>query len=64
MPMRKPPQSSELIWKIASFDQLSTAELYAILKLRSEVFVVEQNCPSLDADGFDADAVHLWAEKE
>lgn len=62
--MRKPPQSSELIWKIASFDQLSTAELYAILKLRSEVFVVEQNCPYLDADGFDADAVHLWAEKE
>lgn len=41
------------------FDQLTPLELYAIMALRQEVFVVEQNCPYLDADGKDIQAWHL-----
>ncbi len=41
------------------FDQLTPHELYAIMALRQEVFVVEQNCPYLDADGRDQDSWHL-----
>ena len=44
-------------WKI--FDKLSNNDLYAILHLRQEVFVVEQNCPYLDADNSDQNAFHL-----
>lgn len=44
------------------FDTLSVAELHAILRLRSEVFVVEQNCAYGDVDGLDALAgsTHHW----
>ena len=38
---------------IKTFQELNTEELYAILHLRAEVFVVEQNCPYLDLDGKD-----------
>jgi len=44
-----------------SFAQLTTHELYAILKLRSEVFVVEQNCVFLDADDKDQFSYHIMA---
>ena len=49
----------------ASFRNLDTTTLYEILKLRSEVFVVEQNCPYLDPDGRDTEpgTRHLWAER-
>lgn len=55
---------NDIIWKIKSFENLSNKELYEILKLRQEVFIVEQTCYYLDADGYDEKAVHLWAEKE
>lgn len=45
--------------KCVPFYELSHDELYAILALRQEVFVVEQNCPFLDADGKDQIALHL-----
>lgn len=51
-------------WILKSFDELTTPELYAILKLRSEVFVVEQDCVYLDADGKDTAALHLFARSE
>lgn len=53
-------------WTCKKFDELSAAELYTILKLRSEVFVVEQNCVYLDADGKDAQSYHLcgWLNNE
>ena len=54
----------EIIWKIKSFQEFSSHELYEILKIRQEVFVVEQKCYYLDADGDDHKAVHIWAEKE
>jgi ElaA protein len=49
----------------ASFAELDTATLYKILMLRSEVFVVEQNCVYLDLDGLDPapDTRHLWIER-
>jgi len=46
-------------WQWRSFDQLSTRELYHLLQLRQQVFVVEQNCPYLDADGLDEESLHL-----
>ncbi|MGZ5263786.1 MAG: GNAT family N-acetyltransferase [Kaistella sp.] len=54
----------EVIWKVKTFSQLSTEELYEILKIRQEVFIVEQTCFYLDADGYDEKAVHVWAEKD
>jgi ElaA protein len=42
-----------------SFDQLTPAELYSILQLRSEVFVVEQNCVFQDMDGRDPQCFHV-----
>jgi ElaA protein len=49
----------ELSWKCKTFKELSVDELYAILRLRSEVFVVEQNCVFLDADDKDQECYHL-----
>ena len=51
--------------RIASFAELDAATLYKILMLRSEVFVVEQNCVYLDLDGLDpqTEARHLWIER-
>jgi ElaA protein len=47
-------------WRLAPFSALSAAELYAALALRQRVFVVEQQCAYLDADGRDARAWHLF----
>ena len=41
------------------FQDLTATELYEILALRQAVFVVEQNCPYLDADGVDLKSWHL-----
>ena len=46
-------------WTAKHFDELSTKELYTILRLRSEVFVVEQNCVFLDMDNKDIYCHHL-----
>jgi ElaA protein len=46
-------------FKIKLFKDLLITELYEVLKLRSEVFVVEQNCVYLDADGKDEMALHV-----
>ena len=48
---------------IKKFSELSTEEIYHILKLRSEVFVVEQNCVYQDIDEKDQKAIHLFIEK-
>ncbi|MDN7138002.1 GNAT family N-acetyltransferase [Pseudidiomarina sp. 1ASP75-14] len=53
--------SQQLTWITKSFAELSTRELYQLLQLRQEVFVVEQTCPYLDADGLDDQATHLYA---
>ena len=48
---------------VKKFSELSTEELYSIMELRVAVFVVEQNCPYLEIDGLDRDAVHVWLEE-
>ena len=53
----------ELAWHDRSFAELAVAELYAIIALREMVFVVEQKCTYLDADGADPSSRHLWAER-
>lgn len=50
-----------LAWHERAFDELRPAELYAITALRERVFVVEQRCLYLDADGIDPRCRHLWA---
>ncbi|HEY9759192.1 MAG TPA: GNAT family N-acetyltransferase [Oculatellaceae cyanobacterium] len=53
-----------IVWTYQSFDQLSTKELYEIIQLREKIFVVEQNCPYLDADGKDIKSMHLSGRTE
>ena len=48
-----------LTFKIKRFNELSLSELYLLLQLRSEVFVVEQNCVYQDIDGKDEKAIHV-----
>jgi ElaA protein len=51
-------------FKIKPFPELSTNELYQMLQLRSEVFVVEQNCVYQDIDGKDQKAIHVLGYSE
>jgi len=51
-------------WSCKSFQTLQPGELYAILQLRNEVFVVEQNCVFQDADGKDEYAWHMMCWKD
>jgi ElaA protein len=53
-----------LNWTAKSFEELSNKELYDILALRSEVFIVEQTCAYQDIDGKDLKAIHLFASNE
>ncbi len=46
------------------FSDLSAIELYKILKLRVDVFVVEQKCPYPELDNLDQDAIHVWIEED
>jgi ElaA protein len=48
-----------LNWVFKKFEELSAAELYSIMQLRNEVFVVEQNCVYQDADDKDQKSMHL-----
>lgn len=51
-------------WTCVSFDELTVGQLYDLLQLRSEVFVVEQNCVFLDIDGLDRQTLHLLGTGE
>jgi ElaA protein len=55
-----------MIWICKKFDELTPHELYAILQLRNEVFVVEQNCVFQDADNKDQHCYHLmgWLQDD
>lgn len=54
--------SGEIIWSCLRFDELSTGDLYGILQLRAEIFVVEQDCVYQDVDGFDQQALHVMGQ--
>lgn len=47
-----------------SFSEFSLTQLYDIMVLRQEVFVVEQNCPYLDADGKDYESYHVLGYRD
>jgi ElaA protein len=53
-----------LNWQFKSFEALTLTELYAMLQLRTEVFVVEQNCVFQDMDGADDKAMHLLGTQD
>ena len=54
----------QMNWKIKKFEELELEEMYKILELRSQVFVVEQNCPYQDCDGKDRYSYHLFSEED
>src|SRR5688572_8713758 len=51
-------------WYYKTFSELSSIDLYQVLQLRSEVFVVEQNCVFLDMDNIDQQCFHLMGTIE
>ena len=53
-----------MTWLLKTFDSLTLQELYAILRLRTEVFVVEQNCVFQDMDNKDQQCYHLMGWKD
>jgi len=53
-----------ITWECKTFSELSNEELYKILQIRNEVFVVEQNCAYQDCDNKDLNAFHLTAWDE
>jgi ElaA protein len=53
-----------LSWQWLSFDELHSHQIYAILQLRSEVFVMEQQCVYQDMDGTDHQAMHLMGLRD
>lgn len=56
--------AGQIIVEKKSFDELTTRELYALLKARAEVFIVEQNCPYQDLDETDFCATHIILRNE
>ncbi|WP_411879272.1 GNAT family N-acetyltransferase [Polaromonas sp. YR568] len=56
--------SGIITWRFVPFSALTTLELYDLLQLRSEVFVLEQACAFLDLDGADTEAMHLLGERD
>jgi len=58
--------ANEVNWQWSRFNELSVDDLYAIVRLREAVFIIEQNCPYPDADGRDPNAWHLlgWRKHE
>lgn len=53
-----------MIWENYQFHELSGSQLYEILKLRVDVFVVEQNCPYPELDGLDQQSLHIVGMEE
>ncbi len=54
---------TDLSFKTKPFNELSTSELYKILRLRAEVFIVEQDCVYQDIDDKDSYALHVIGYK-
>ena len=55
---------SVIVWRLLAFEDLRVSELYEVLRLRSEVFVVEQQCLFHDMDGTDPQAMHLLGVRD
>ncbi|MBF26109.1 MAG: GNAT family N-acetyltransferase [Flavobacteriales bacterium] len=48
-----------IVWTLKTYNELSIDLLYQVLKIRQEVFIIEQNCNYLDADNYDQCSSHL-----
>lgn len=55
---------NQITWLCKHFNELTNSELYALLRLRSEVFVVEQSCVFLDLDNHDQNVFHLLGYRQ
>lgn len=49
----------EIVWETKYFNELTVEELYSLLRLREQVFIIEQNCIYPDLDNKDQKAVHI-----
>jgi ElaA protein len=58
--------SNDIFWQWSRFSQLTPEDLYAVVRLREAVFIVEQQCAYPDADGRDPRAWHLlgWSDQQ
>ncbi|WP_201617879.1 GNAT family N-acetyltransferase [Psychrobacter urativorans] len=57
----KKPSSPSVAWQLSTFAELSAYQIYNIIQAREQVFVKDQHCVYIDADGLDFDAIHLSA---
>lgn len=57
-------KDGEMQVRIKSFEDLTNRDLYEILKLRVDVFVVEQECPYPEIDGKDYNSIHIYLENQ
>jgi len=57
--------ADDFFWQWSGFSELTPEDLYAVVRLREAVFIVEQNCPYPDSDGRDPNAWHLlgWEKR-
>ena len=49
----------EIVWQVKAFEELTVQELYGLLRLREQVFIIEQNCIYPDLDNKDQKALHV-----
>ena len=63
MMMKANIETSALDWRVIEFKEFTLDELYDLLQLRSQIFVVEQDCVYLDQDGKDRKALHVLGFK-
>ena len=56
------PQAGKIFTRIKSFDQLTAIEAYTILKLRQDIFMLEQKINYDDIDSKDSHCVHMWSQ--
>ncbi len=61
--MQEVKDTQKLEWKVLKFNEFTLDELYDLLQLRSQIFVVEQDCVYLDMDGKDRKAIHVLGFK-
>lgn len=63
MSMQDQNNREVLVWKVLKFEEFTLDELYDLMQLRSQIFVVEQDCVYLDQDGKDKKALHVLGFK-
>jgi ElaA protein len=51
---------TQITWSVLHFEDLSVKQLFDVLQLRNQIFIVEQNCPYLDVDEKDLNSFHVF----